>query len=105
MKVCKVDKCNSSSRSLGLCNKHLARFKRHGHTRKNGRMHGMTGSNIHNLWSSLRQKYVVSEEWNSFLTFYNDVGERPSYDHMIKRIDESLPYSKDNFKWVTKNNK
>lgn len=100
MKICKVDGCENDAKSLGLCGKHLMRFKRHGHTEKHERMHGLSGGDIYSLWSNIKKMYGVSEEWETFLTFFHDIGDRPSYDHKLKRIDVSMPYSKTNFKWV-----
>lgn len=44
---------------------------------------------------------TVSEEWNTFHTFYSDMGARPSKKHSIDRIDTALGYSKDNCRWAT----
>lgn len=62
---------------------------------------------IFNSWRSILytdkgKKLGCSEEWKSFESFYNDV--RPTYKPglILHRIDTSLPFSKDNFIWVTK---
>ncbi len=45
----------------------------------------------------------ISKEWqNSFRTFLNDMGERPSDNHSIERLDNDKNYCKENCKWVTK---
>lgn len=43
----------------------------------------------------------VSKEWHVFMTFYKDMGERPSVKHSIDRIDNSKGYCKENCRWVT----
>lgn len=46
---------------------------------------------------------TVSLEWRlGFENFLNDMGERPSDDHSIDRIDNTLGYSKENCKWSTR---
>ena len=61
---------------------------------------------IYNSWRSIRftekgRKAGNSEEWNTFINFFNDV--KGSYNKGLKlaRLDKSKPFSKDNFIWVT----
>lgn len=61
---------------------------------------------IYNCWrgivhSEKGKKIGFSEEWKDFRTFFNDV--YPTYGDglVFRRKNMDLPYSKDNFSWVT----
>lgn len=45
---------------------------------------------------------TVCKEWDKFEKFYEDMGERPSLEHSIDRIDNSKGYFKENCRWATK---
>lgn len=64
---------------------------------------------IYNIWRAFMftkkgKFYGHSEEWSNFRTFFNDV--YPSYQegYRFRRKDTDLPFSKDNFMWVSPNN-
>lgn len=61
---------------------------------------------IFNSWRTLLytekgKKAGCTEEWKDFKTFYNDVSPTYKSGLIFHRIDTSLPFSKDNFIWVT----
>ena len=44
---------------------------------------------------------MVCDEWLQFKNFLKDMGERPSKNHTLDRIDNSKGYFKSNCRWVT----
>lgn len=108
---CEVKGCTGKIVAHGLCDKHRIRLSRHGHlqtTRPDDwglkEKHSMYGS-----WSYMRQMSAtvpMDERWSDFWKFVEDVGERPSERHVLRRKNEYSGYGKDNFKWViTEENK
>ena len=64
---------------------------------------------LYNVWRGIRftekgKRNGCSVEWHNFRTFFNDVF--PTYKKGLKfrRPDVSMPYSKDNFLWVSNDN-
>lgn len=81
--------------------------------------HGMSKSPEFNAWRSMKQRcydtnvknyynyggrgITVCDGWlDSFETFYNDIGPRPSSKYSIDRIDNDGNYEPGNVKWSTK---
>lgn len=44
----------------------------------------------------------LCSEWYDFATFARDIGDRPSARHTVDRVDNSLGYAPNNFRWATK---
>lgn len=80
--------------------------------------HGMSKSRIYNVWSAMKERCYdkrnksyknyggrgikVCDRWlNSFENFYQDMGERPSSEYSIDRIDVNGDYEPSNCKWST----
>lgn len=78
--------------------------------------HNKSYDKIYKIWSSaknrcynekdLNYKYIggkgikFCDEWkNSFESFYNDMGDRPSNNHYLIRKDKTKDYNKENCSW------
>ncbi len=80
--------------------------------------HGLTETIEYSIWSNIKSRCYnpkstyykdyggrgikMCDGWlNSFELFLSDMGNRPSKDYSLDRIDNNKGYSKDNCKWST----
>lgn len=83
--------------------------------------HGKVQNYLHSIWSGIIQRtsnpnnpgyhnyggrgITVCEEWKTFINFFNDItsiiGNRPSSNHLLDRINNNGNYEISNVRWVT----
>lgn len=68
------------------------------------RILGYAKGSIRQAWLEVLQdlhKVYIDPKWiESIINFYKDVGDRPSGDHALERINPKGPYVKNNMRWV-----
>jgi hypothetical protein len=69
--------------------------------RKLGAKHGGRESAPveYRAWRHLREFHSCPPEWDDFVQFFVDVGERPSPEHELARKDGTKPHGKNNTYW------
>ena len=67
---------------------------RHGHSA------GGKTTPTYNAWAAIiSSKVMVVDEWRTFISFLNDMGEKPSGKHFIFRFNQDLPFGPSNCIW------
>lgn len=103
--TCQVPGCTGPSVARGLCDKHRQRLKKNGHLEQT-RPSDWGAREKHPLydawsWHKRRNTAAWPERWRSFWLFVEDVKERPSKDHTLRRINPDAPWE-NNWEWREK---
>jgi len=93
--------CGKPSTARELCETHYSRWKRHGHTVQT-RPETWGQNSKHPLWHSWKWTARLGrvKEWDDFWTFVQDVGDRPSETHALRKRDKAKPAGAENCYWA-----
>lgn len=117
---CLIETCERLVFARGYCSLHYQRQRKHGDpltTEHHGHTGGGKKTPEYQAWNDMMQRcnnprhksyasyggrgITVSENWKSFESFYQDMGQRPSASHTLERLNNSLGYGIDNCEWQT----
>jgi hypothetical protein len=119
---CKVEGCEKTQVTIGLCATHYARQLRHAGDLNAGRPDDWGKRRSHpyyRIWDNIKQRCLnpedkayfkyggrgigVCDRWlENFWAFVEDMGDRPSPQHSVDRRNNAGDYTPDNCRWATK---
>lgn len=122
-KVCSVDGCSNAIRAHGFCPKHLYRWEKYGdplvaNFYQNG--HKKNNPKLYKTWQGMKNRCYnkkcisykhyggrgikVCDRWlgaQGFDNFLEDMGEKPSSEYSLDRINTDDDYRPENCRWAT----
>lgn len=95
------DVCGKPSLARKLCQKHYKRWQRHGATKQTRpRDWGKRDKHpLRHTWRWMSRTGGRVPEWDDFWQFVNDVGDRPTKQHKLRRYNASEPFGPRNVFW------
>lgn len=101
--MCTVEGCDHKAHGRGLCDMHIRRQKIHGTLEAPVREKPLGEYDLYPQWvdfQRLRNPRPVVAEWKTdFFTFLAAVGDRPSKQYRLYRLDKGKPMGPGNFEW------
>lgn len=101
-KICAVEGCGREVRGRGYCEMHYMRLHRHGSVDA-GRpdWYGTKSSHpMYITWVAAKREKKLCDAWrDDFWKFLDDISPIPEGSWRLRRVDASLPYSKENIFW------
>lgn len=100
---CQVNGCGNPGVAKNMCDKHYRRQKAHGflHSPRPSDWGKRSGHPLYDSWRWMRKRTTngVDPRWDDFWCFVEDVGERPSSRHTLRKVDDLQPIGPENFYW------
>lgn len=101
---CSVEGCGRPTVARKLCDTHLKRVQRYGSLETDKRAHDRGAREAHPLyqrWNWQKRKGQLCDQWrDDFWSMVRAVGEQPSPQHWLRRIDERYPMGPGNWRWL-----
>jgi hypothetical protein len=88
----------------GYCDRHYRLFIKYGDSVSTFDYGERKKHPLYESWRDKnRSKLGFVERWKDFWMFVEDVGERPTPRHFMRKLDNTLPYGPENFFWSKTN--
>jgi len=104
MEHCSCANCFNPIVAKGLCETHYRRLRKHGSTEQTRPLDwGLKEKHpLYNSWGwlkKMRGRHQIDPAFEDFWVFVEEVGLRPTPQHSLRKLDETLGYVKGNLFW------